>query len=151
MTTTTKLNFANSMCVMLPLVAVYATGMACPVPRASGSMVKFRPPAVVFSVVWPILLLLFGMSFMLARVVSPWYPLFTYGSTVILLCIWMFIYGCRRRKDEAIWVIVLTIMCTLLSIVHGTTLSRSLAVPILTWLMFALIISTTEMGAQLGV
>ena len=57
--------------VILPAVVGYGSQRLCSVGKNAGSSVLFRPPAWAFGIIWPILFLLFGLSWALAARESP--------------------------------------------------------------------------------
>ena len=151
-----------------PLVVGYGTAALCPVGKKSGLSVKFRPPSVVFGIVWALLFPLFGLSWVAAsrrvqkksklsrkhqkfqKVMVP----VTYGGAILSLGLWEYIYSdsekCGNNKKAGTWVILLAILFILMAIQLGTPISRVLACPLLAWLIFALLMNTTEVQASTG-
>lgn len=50
----------------IPALAVYVPTILYPVDESYGENIPFRPPGYVFAIVWPILLVLLGISWVLA-------------------------------------------------------------------------------------
>ncbi len=144
-----------------PVVVGYGTAVLCPVGKGSGSSVRFRPPSAVFGVVWAILFPLFGLSWIAAsrrsldtksklsrkhqKFQNIMVPV-TYGGTILSLGLWEIIYSknCGKNKKAGTWVILLAILFILMALQLGTPVSRVLACPLLAWLIFALLMNTTE-------
>ncbi len=143
--------------LLSPLVVGYGVALACPVGKNSGSSVFFRPPAQVFGLVWAILFPLFGLSWVAAsrrvpgknrshqnfqKVMVP----VAYTGAILSLGVWEYIYShhCGKDKKAGSWVILLAILFVLMAIQLGTPVSRVLACPMLAWLLFALLMNTTE-------
>tara|TARA_A100001015_G_C15036758_1_gene736784 strand:+ start:2077 stop:2505 length:429 start_codon:yes stop_codon:yes gene_type:complete len=131
---------------IIPALIGYGIATQCRIQSTSGARLKFRPPAATFGIVWPILYAFLGISWLLAYRENKSSNLshITYGSTSALLGFYIYIYGCRKMKKEAIWTIAASIATTIGSIVLGNTLSRLLLAPLLAWLNFALLLSTSD-------
>ena len=153
-----------------PLVVGYGTAALCPVGKNSGISVQFRPPSVVFGIVWALLFPLFGLSWVAAsrksvtsgrpsktvkrnrkqqKFQSVMVPV-TYGGAILSLGLWEYIYSsqCGNNKKAGTWVILLAILFVLMAIQLGTPISRVLACPLLAWLIFALLMNTTEVQSS---
>lgn len=144
-----------------PLVVGYGTAALCPVGENSGISVQFRPPSVVFGIVWALLFPLFGLSWVAAsrksvkrnrkqqKFQSVMVPV-TYGGAILSLGLWEYIYSsqCGNNKKAGTWVILLAILFVLMAIQLGTPISRVLACPLLAWLIFALLMNTTEVQSS---
>ena len=116
--------------------------------KSAGSSVKFRPPPYVFGIIWPILYLLLGLSWIIAtsdkkmknrNLVESFYILI-----VFLLSFWIYVYGCNKDKVGGIYVITLTIGAIILAMNVVRTESRILITPLLTWLLIALLLNVSE-------
>lgn len=124
----------------------YASALICKVNKDSGKIVKFRPPPIVFSIVWPILYLLLGISWFLARK-QPNSILVDamYLSLNLILCLWLYVYSCRKDKKNAIYVIVLSIIFAMFCYTLCEDVLGKLAiVPLIGWLYLATLINIFE-------
>lgn len=110
-----------------------------------GKKISFRPPPIVFSIVWPILLLLLGIS---------WYLIYnSYNNHInnifllflvltILLASWTIIF--KYSKVFGLVNIILSIIITLyliLKIYNDNKISSLLLVPLIFWLIFASVLN----------
>jgi tryptophan-rich sensory protein len=121
----------------------YTSALFCGVNKDSGKMVKFRPPAIVFSIVWPILYLLLGISWFLAR--KQLFVDAMYLSLNLILCLWLYVYSCRKDKKNAIYVIVLSMVFALFCYtVCEDVLGKLAIVPLIGWLYLATLINIFE-------
>ena len=122
--------------------------------KSAGASVKFRPPPYVFGIVWPILYLMLGLSWILAtadkknktqsNIVESFYLLI-----VFLLSFWIYVYGCNKNKVGGVYVITLTIGAIILAMNVVRVESRVLLTPLLTWLLIALLLNVAEVqGGQ---
>ena len=132
--------------VILPAVVCYATQLACGVGKDAGAHVLFRPPAWAFGIIWPILFLLFGISWAIAvrESSNKKLTMSMYALTTILLGVWIVVYGCANNKKGASWVLLLAVAAGLASFGQGKHVSKALISPLIAWVIFALIMNTTE-------
>jgi tryptophan-rich sensory protein len=132
--------------LLTPALLGYGAQAFCGIGKGSGAKVVFRPPSQVFGVVWPILYLLFGLSWMMAmkKSANKYMCAVTYGLTAILLALWIVIYGCKQDKKQASWILVAALATMLASFGQGSEISRVLLSPLIAWSLFALLMNTTE-------
>lgn len=133
------MSFLDLVILLIPLISGYSVSSICGPSKKSGAIVKFRPPAWVFGIVWPILYLLLG----LAWVKSKEYTLY-FVVLIILLNLWLIVYACQNNKIGGIYIIFLSILALLylFASVHKT--SKYLLAPLLVWLLFAAFLNTFE-------
>jgi tryptophan-rich sensory protein len=137
---------------LLPAVVGYGSQLVCSVGKNAGSSVLFRPPAWAFGVIWPILFLLFGLSWVVAVRESPTVLTYlTYALTTTLLGVWILVYGCTRNKRAAVWILLLAVAMGLASFGQGTGASKAMIAPLIAWAIFALLMNTTEVQMKGGV
>lgn len=136
--------------VLLPAIVGYGSQLICSVGKNAGASVLFRPPGWAFGVIWPILFLLFGLSWAIAIRESSNTTLtyLTYGLTTILLGVWILVYGCAKNKKGAAWVLLLAVAAGLASFGQGTGISKAMIAPLIAWAIFALLMNTTEVQVK---
>lgn len=122
----------------------------CKTGKDSGKLVKFRPPVFVFGIVWPILYVLLGISWVLAmRETSNQKTKFVlYILVSFSLAAWIFIYSCKNLKKHASWVLVLCITLILACIAIVNDKSKLLLTPLFGWVLFAMLMNTTEVQVE---
>ena len=132
--------------VLLPAIVGYLSQLICGVGKNAGSKVLFRPPAWAFGVIWPLLFLLFGLSWAVAtrNSANKKLAIGMYGLTTLLLGIWILVYGCTKNKKSASWILILVVAGGLAAFGQGNEVSRALLAPLLAWAIFAMIMNTTE-------
>lgn len=133
--------------LLLPALVGYGTAMVCPMDKSrSGSTVKFRPPSYVFGIVWLILFVALGFSWYIAanNSIDKHLCIITYTITTLSLGLWTYVYSCNEAKVESSWVLILSVAGTLASFAQGNIYSKVLISPLIAWLIFAMIMSTTE-------
>ena len=97
---------------LIPLISGYTMSLICPMKKESGSNIPARPPAWVFGVVWPILYILMGLSWVLLRkeknktIVDILFFLL-----IITLNSWLFSYSCLKKKKIALYSSYITCFC----------------------------------------
>ncbi len=132
--------------ILLPSLVGYGTAMVCPMDKSSGSDVKFRPPSYVFGITWLILFVQLGFSWYIAarNCSNVNLCITTYAITTLSLGLWTYIYSCRKSKLGSAWVLVLSLAASLASFAQGNELSRVLIAPLIAWLIFAMLMNTTQ-------
>lgn len=126
----------------LPIITGFAASFLCPM-KDAGSDVVFRPDSWVFSVVWPILYLLLGVSWIIASRKNKLNS-FVYGLLTLLLVCWIIVYSCNEDKKNAVFVLLASLMAALSCFAIGNKTSKILISPLIGWLIFATIMNTTE-------
>ena len=129
--------------IIIPSFLGYSKSIFCKVQNTSGIIVNFRPPPVVFSIVWPILYIMLGFSWYYARKLDFLADIF-YTLLNILLCLWIFVYSCKSNKKLGIYILVLSFMLSLMCYTIGNNLSKLLLVPLISWLIFATLLNIFE-------
>jgi translocator protein len=126
-----------------PMIAGFVVSKFCKMGK-SGITVKFRPPGYVFGIVWPILYILLGLSWInsnpsLNKTIELLY--FVLSS---LLAYWIVVYACQKNKRNAVFIMLAIILNIGILMVQIPKKSQLYLVPLGIWLLFALLISTTE-------
>lgn len=129
--------------LLLPIVSGFSVSSKCSVGDKAGSSVKFRPPAEVFGIAWTILYLLFGYSIVLSYRNNKKSLIFNI-VIIILLNSWIITYGCYNNKKLSVFILLFSILFTILSYTTSPQNGKLLIVPLLVWLLFALLMNTTE-------
>ena len=149
--TNIKWNAENIIRLLLPMLLGYLTSHSCwnkVSSKRAGSNVSFRPPVYIFGIVWPILYLLLGLSWVIAKKTkkSNDHVELCYISISILLASWIFVYGCKNRKVWGVYSIVMSIGAIIMTMNLVGVESRVLLVPLLTWLLLALLLNVFEVS-----
>ena len=136
----------NYLPIFIPSIMGYASASFCGITKDSGKIVKFRPAPVVFSIIWPILYLLLGISWFLANeksnsnLVNVMYLMLN-----LILCLWLYVYSCKRDKKNAVYVIVLSMIFAMCCYtVCENVLGKLAIVPLLGWLFLATLLNIFE-------
>lgn len=129
--------------LVYPMVAGFGVSLFCKMEK-SGVNVKFRPPPYIFGIVWPILYLLLGWSWVQSnprqnQLIDGLF--FTLSS---LLAVWIVVYSCRKDKKNAVFVMVAILLAIALLMVLIPQKSKLMLTPLGIWILFALLLSTTE-------
>ena len=135
---------AEYLIIPIPAILGYVTSMFCKVAKSSGENVAFRPPTIVFSLIWPILYVLFGLSWFYSRKINRELSDIFYSLLSIILCIWIFVYSCKNNKKYGIYVLLLSIIFSILCYTVADLKSRCLLAPLMGWLLFAMLLNIFE-------
>jgi tryptophan-rich sensory protein len=125
--------------LLLPLISGYSVSSICRPEKSSGQSVKFRPAPWVFGVVWPILYLLLGFAWTQSRQYSLFYIILN-----ILLNLWLIVYVCQKNKIGGIYIILLSLLSLVYILISVKKQIKYYLVPLLVWLLFALLLNTFE-------
>ena len=126
-----------------PMVAGFVVSKFCKM-KKSGITVKFRPPGYVFGIVWPILYILLGLSWINSNPSSNKTIELLYFVLSSLLAYWIVVYACQKNKRNAVFIMLAIILNIGILMVQIPKKSQLYLVPLGIWLLFALLISTTE-------
>ena len=142
MTENRLLKYSEYFILFIPLISVYIPTVAYPVTNEIGQEVPFRPPGYVFAIVWPILLILLGISWFKRRKLG-WILNLIYILLTILLSIWFIIYDNSKIAGliDIILCLVITIGLFLFEIKKCKYLHNFTLIPLILWLSFASILN----------
>jgi len=135
--------------LIVPALLGGVTTSLCGMSKDAGSTVNFRPPPIVFGIVWPILYILIGISWVLSvqnmnkQLSTTWICIF-FLLLNIALCAWIYTYSCAKDPKDAIYVIVISIVFALWCFISGDTVSKLLLAPLLGWLFLATLMNIRE-------
>ena len=134
-----KLTIIDYIYLFLPMLSGYTMAMFCKPSKNAGSIVKFRPPAWVFGIIWPILYILLGVAWINSKQLSLFYFIL-----ILFLNLWLYIYACKKNKVGGVYVIFLSILSLLYIFVSVSTKIKYYLAPLLVWLLFAGLMNITE-------
>ena len=105
---------------------------------------KLTPPGYVFGIVWPILYLLLGISFLLTikspKCIGFCSPLVFFTAQMILNLIWTTVFFRMKMMKTALLLIYAIIALTIIAFMKMLSVNRTAAlllIPYLLWLSFA--------------
>jgi tryptophan-rich sensory protein len=113
--------------------------------RSAGDTVKFRPPAYVFGIAWTLLLLMLGMSWVVAsqKTHAKVLCITMYALLTVSLTSWVSVY--QRSKAAASWTLIVVLSLALgAAFTSGDVYAQTLLAPLIAWVVFAMIMNTTE-------
>jgi tryptophan-rich sensory protein len=128
----------------IPVIPTLITMIACPVDQKAGSVVKFRPPPVIFSIMWPLLFVGLGVAFY--RLDNKW-PILILS---VLLAMWQVLYSskCGGNKKRACWCLLACCFVGFVALSFGICESDAVSIvalsALLAWLHFAQQINSAE-------
>ena len=123
------------------LILGFSVSAKCPIMKSSGELVKFRPPAWVFGIAWTILYMLLGLAWVWNK------EKYLYFIAInIALNMWIIFYSCMGNKKAGPWIIAIALMITGITYTNIKN-GKYLLVPLITWLLFALLMNSAEVQA----
>jgi tryptophan-rich sensory protein len=129
--------------MVIPILISFLISKKCVIGNA-GSQITFRPPPIVFQVVWTTLYIFMGYSWIKSRNDKN-LPRQTIDLLFIALNIslylWSYFYGCNNNKTAALFTIPISMVITTLIIMINKSF---LLVPLLFWLLVALLLNYTD-------
>lgn len=122
----------------------------CKMNKNAGSVVKFRPPSYMFGIVWTILYILFGISWIITISKNKNKLLIDllYSLVTILLTLWIVVYSCLKNKKGGVYVLFGTICSVILCMNISPIESRMMLSLLLTWLLLASLLNTFEVQTE---
>lgn len=145
---------AEYVLIGVPLITGYVTSLACKMSSRSGQSVAFRPPSVVFGIVWPILYIMMGVAWCFSAQKTK------QGTDNILVHIfnaflvtalvtWMIVYACGKNKQAAVFVLLISVLLALaVYTVAPSLMTKLLVLPLVAWLGFATLMNATEVQQE---
>ena len=133
---------AQYLLIFVPMLAVYLPTTLYPVTDQVGSDVSFRPPGYVFAIVWPILLLLLGISWFVRRK-NGFFINSIYSILCLLLAVWFILYDTNKYLGLADIIICffITVFLFFYKLKPFNKKATLTLVPLAIWLIFASILN----------
>ena len=124
----------------------YLVSLKCKMNNRSGSSVKFRPPSYIFGIVWPILYLLIGLSWIKSTNTISLRDStdLLFISLSLLLGFWIIVYSCMNNKLGSLYVMFFIILNLLFLMILIPKKSKLLLAPLCVWLAYATLILATD-------
>lgn len=133
-----------------PMILGYGSSMICSVGRNAGVKIKARPPAFVFGIVWPILYVCLGLAWFNMKKIK--YANILFIINALLGSIWLYLYGCKSQKKNALYVIILMLSWAVVLYTYAlqtkSYLSSYLIIPYAMWLLFATMLNFKEVNSS---
>lgn len=130
--------------LVLPMLSGFYAAFNCRTTKNAGSVVPFRPEPWFFSVIWPILYVMLGLSWVITRRSNIKYTDLFYGGTTLILTSWIIVYSCFNEKIKATWVLGLSLCGIILCMQISKLNARLMLTPLLSWAIFAILMNTSE-------
>ena len=134
----------------IPAIFGYASSATCKVGKDAGKVVSFRPPPIVFGIMWPILFACLGASWVLARK-SKNKNIFInadifYLILSLILAAWIIVYSknCLDNKKGGIYLLASAFTALLAAFSIGTQWSKVLLTPLFGWFILATLLNVFE-------
>lgn len=138
------MNNKNIIRLFYPMIIGFTVSKFCKMEK-SGVNVKFRPPPYIFGIVWPILYILLGLSWINSNPDKNSDIEIMFFILSSILAYWIVVYSCKKNKKHAIFVMLAIILNISLLMIKIPQKSKLLLVPLAVWIFFAMLLSTTEL------
>ena len=123
----------------------YLVSLKCKMNNRSGSSVRFRPPSYIFGIVWPILYLLIGYSWVESTDTIAENKIdILYISLSLLLGLWIIVYACLENKVGSLFLMFIIFLNLLFLMILVPEKSKLLLAPLCVWLLYATFLLTTD-------
>ena len=138
--------FLNIFYLIFPAILCYYAQSKCKVSKSAGDTVAFRPPSSAFGIIWPILFVLLGLSWMVAMSTStfPKVAFLLYFGLAMMLSLWIVCYGCIQDKKNAIYILGISLAFALGCFACGNELSKTMIAPLIAWSIYAIMMNAME-------
>jgi len=135
-------NLNNYLIIIIPITIVYLSNLIYPINKKIGKKISFRPPPIIFALVWPILLLLLGISWYFNKTIN-YYINYIYLFLTLLLATWYYLF--TKNKYLGILNIIISILISLYLFLYKFNqkiiYSSLFLIPLIIWLIFAMILN----------
>ena len=139
--------------IVLPMLIAFFISNKCSINSSSGEKIPFRPSPKVFGIVWNILYIFIGYSWIMSRN-NKKYPKHIIDLLYILLNLslnmWLYFYGCSdttNNKSKALYTIPVSMLLTAAILMINKSF---LLLPLLFWLLLAFILNYTDVLIDTG-
>ena len=126
------------------MILGYLISIKCKMNKNDGEIVKFRPSSEIFGIIWPILYILLGISWIIASRTKNKYLDIIYFILSSLLALWIIIYSCFNNKKNAIFILLFILLSISILMILSPQLSQLLLSPLAIWIFYATLLNTTE-------
>lgn len=135
---------------LAPILSGTLGTLICRVPKSSGEKIKARPPPYMFGVIWTVLYIFIGISwvFLSRSTKQTWLIDLLFGINIALTFLWIVLYSCSGLKKAGLYVLILIFISilTLLNVSRDSFVFYFIA-PYAGWVLFALKLNYTEVNS----
>ena len=135
----------NYLKLILPSLAVYIPSFFFPVrSKTAGNKIPFRPPSYVFAIVWPILLLLLGISWSSLEIKR--FDIY-YILLIVSLGSWSVLYHFSLLFSfiDILLSLFMTIYLSYILYITKNKYNFRLLLPLLAWLAYVSVLNSYEL------
>lgn len=133
---------SNYIFLLMPQIFGAVSSLFCPIIRGVDSSSKAQPPGWVFGVVWPILYLFVGYTWMISRQYNSKIADTLFILNMVCINLWIYLFNCKNNKVAALWTFVPSIATAIMCLMFVANVTNSwwpaaLLAPYISWLIFA--------------
>ena len=130
----------NNLLFFAPLFFGYLGSYLCPMSsKIRSNRLVGRPPGFIFRIVWPILYLIIGYTWMKEnrKEIN-----IIYSINTLLSFLWLFFFSCQKNPQNSLYILLLMIATSYMMIYTNKTIFNKVLLSLYTtWLHFALILN----------
>lgn len=137
-----------SLDLIVPFITIFGSAFSTnpEVMRKAGSVVRSRPPPIVFSTVWTLIVIILTVDLMKNN--ERRYIIYLVCG---LCAMWNYLYFNQNMKKEAIAILVIILMLSLMlnnsaNITGKTLIEKNMYTVLITWILVALMLNMTEVN-----
>ena len=135
------MNNIEILILLIPIISGMLFSRVCRINREDTDNIDIIPPGWIFAIIWPILYILLGYTWVhLRRLTKKTTIDIMFSVLVLLLLAWMWLYNCMDRKILAFYTLVITPGVVLAMILYTFNISPTLSltlIPLYIWLTIA--------------
>lgn len=128
--------------LVVPLIFSSIVSYICPMIRNDNVKSAGQPPGWIFGVIWPILYLFIGYTWMISRQSNSTISDILFISNLLCINAWLFFFNCQNNKLGALWTFIPSIATSLMCLIFVSNVTSNwwpaiLLAPYISWLIFA--------------
>ena len=134
--------------ILLPSITGYLASFFCYIGKDAGSKIPSRPPSWIFGVVWPILYIFLGLTWVILRKNSYIIDILMIIN-IFGLILWIIVYGCQKNKKLGLYVLLFILVIAFMIFGYAWSqnkIAAMLTTPFLVWIIFATMLNYTEVN-----
>ena len=126
--------------ILLPAVMGFTISGICKFSRNESSSISIAPPGYVFGIVWPILYVIIGYSWLTEY--KNKYVDVVFLTNTLISGLWLYLFNCQNNKRLSLYLMLVIIATSLMMIQTSKKLTNKILLCCYTtWLIFAMLLN----------
>ena len=127
--------------ILLPAIIGFTISRLCKFSKTQSKSIRIAPPGFVFGIVWPILYIIIGYSWMTEY--KNKYVDIVFLINAVSSGLWLYLFNCRNNKRLSLYLMLVIIATSLMMILTSKQLlNKILLCCYTTWLLFAMLMNS---------